>query len=46
MTLYQSKKGEVQSIARKITKVLEKREKVWNENQKQLLVIRIKEKFE
>ena len=46
MTLYQSKKGEVQSIARNITKVLEKREKVWNENQKQLLVIRIKEKFE
>ena len=39
MTLYQSKKGEVQSIARKITKVLEKREKVWNENRKQLLVI-------
>lgn len=46
MTLFQSKIGKVQTIARRVTKVLENREKVWNDNQKQLLVERIKQKLE
>ena len=36
MTLYQSNKGEVQNLARKIRKVLQQREIEWNDNQKTL----------
>ena len=33
-------------FARNLTQILEKREQIWNENQKHLLNIRIKEKLE
>ena len=45
MTLFKSKKGEVQNIIRKITNILNTREKQWNEKQKELSAIRIKEKM-
>ena len=46
MTLYQSGKGAISNIAIKIRKVLEDREEKWNDSQKKLLSIRIKEKLE
>ena len=46
MTLFKSKKGEVQNIIRKIANILNTREKQWNEKQKELSAIRIKEKMQ
>ena len=46
MTLFKSKKGEVQNIIRKVTNILNPREKQWNEKQKELSAIRIKEKMQ
>ena len=45
MTLYQSNKGEVQNLARKIRKVLQQREIEWNDNQKTLQKARIEQKL-
>ena len=46
MTLFKSQKGEVQNIIRKVVNVLNTREKQWNEKQKELYAIRIKEKIQ
>ena len=46
MTLFKSKKGEVQNVIRKVANVLNTREKQWNEKQKELSTILIKEKME
>ena len=46
MILFKSKKGEVQNIIRKDANVLNTREKQWNEKQKELSTIRIKEKIQ
>ena len=46
MTLFKSKKGEVQNIIRKVANVLNTRKKQWNEKQKELSAIRIKEKMQ
>ena len=46
MTFFKSKKGEVQNIIRKVANVLNTREKPWNEKQKELPAIRIKEKMQ
>ena len=44
MILYQSGKGNVTNLAKKIRKVLEQRESSWNADQKNLLLKRIKSK--
>ena len=46
MTLFKSRKGEVQNIIRKVAKVLNTREKQWNEKQNELYAVRIKEKMQ
>ena len=46
ITLFKSKKGEVQNIIRKVANVLNTREKQWNEKQKELSAIHIKEKMQ
>ena len=46
MTLLFSKKGEVQNMIRKVANDLNTREKQWNEKQKELSAIRIKEKMQ
>ena len=46
MTLFKSKKGGVQNIIRKATNVLNTREKQWNEKQKELSAIHIREKMQ
>ena len=46
MIFFKSKKGEVQNIIRKDANVLNTREKQWNEKQKELSTIRIKEKIQ
>ena len=44
MTLFKFKKGEVQNIVRKVANVLNTREKQWNEKQKELSAICVKER--
>ena len=46
ITLFKSKKGEVNNIIRKVANVLNTREKQWNEKQKELSAIHIKEKMQ
>ena len=46
MTLFKSRKGEVQNIIRKVANVLNTRKKQWNEKQKELSAIRMKEKMQ